>query len=57
MRQTHLSEEIRTKGMHHSREVNRAHALSSLDPGIPESQIMAVLGLVERPCGAPVRCS
>ena len=54
MRQTelHLSEEdrsivegIRAKGLHHSREVNRAHVLSCLDRGIPESQIMAVLGI------------
>lgn len=54
MRQTelHLSEEarsfvdgIRTKGLHHTREVNRAHILSCLDRGIPESQIMEVLGV------------
>ncbi len=54
MRQTelHLTEqdrmvvdEIRGKGMHHSREVNRAHALSCLDRGIPEAQILAVLGI------------
>ena len=54
MRQTelHLTEEdravvdgIRTKGVHQSREVNRAHVLSSLDQGIPEVQIMAVPGL------------
>ena len=54
MRQTelHLSEEarsivegIRAKGLHQSREVNRAHILSSLDRGIPESQIMNVLGV------------
>ena len=54
MRQTelHLSEadrsvidEIRSKGLHHSREVNRAHALACLDRGIPEAQIMAVLGI------------
>ena len=54
MRQTQLqlSEEdrsvvegIRSKGLHQSREVNRAHVLSSLDRGIPESQIMAVLGI------------
>ena len=54
MRQTelHLSEEarsiiegIRVKGLHQSREVNRAHILSSLDRGIPESQIMDVLGV------------
>ena len=54
MRQTelHLTEEDRTvvdeirgKGIHHSREVNRAHALSCLDRGIPEAQIMDVLGI------------
>ena len=46
MRQTELqlSEEarsivdgIRAKGLHQSREVNRAHILSCLDRGIPES--------------------
>jgi hypothetical protein len=54
MRQTELHltdedrsviEEIRSKGQHHSREVNRAHALSCLDRGVPEAQIMAVLGM------------
>jgi len=54
MRQTelHLSEEdravissIRTKGLHQTREVNRAHVLASLDQGVPEAQIMAVLGI------------
>ena len=54
MRQTELKlseqdrsaiDEIRSKGSHHSREVNRAHALSCLDRGIPEAQIMAVLGI------------
>ena len=54
MRQTELklSEEdrsvlegIRSKGLHQAREVNRAHVLSCLDRGIPESQIMAVLGI------------
>jgi hypothetical protein len=54
MRQTelHLTDEdravidaIRSKGMHYSREVNRAHILSCLDRGIPEAQIMAVLGI------------
>lgn len=54
MRQTelHLSEEdrsivdgIRARGVHQSREVNRAHVLSCLDRGIPPSQIMAVLGI------------
>lgn len=54
MRQTELNlsendrlivERIRGKGVHHAREVNRAHVLSSLDKGVPEAQIMAVLGL------------
>jgi len=36
---------IRSKGWHQAREVNRAHVLSCLDRGIPESQIMAVLGI------------
>jgi hypothetical protein len=54
MRQTelHLSEEdrsvveeIRSKGVHHSREINRAHVLSCLDRGIPEPQIRSVLGI------------
>jgi hypothetical protein len=54
MRQTelHLSEEdrlvveeIRSKGVHHSREVNRAHVLSCLDRAIPEAQIRCVLGI------------
>ncbi|MCW5230424.1 helix-turn-helix domain-containing protein [Verminephrobacter eiseniae] len=54
MRQTELHltdedraavDEIRRKGRHHAREVNRAHVLHSLDRGVPEAQIMAVLGL------------
>jgi transposase len=54
MRQTelHLSdedrsviEEIRSKGVHASREINRAHVLSCLDRGVPEAQIMVVLGI------------
>lgn len=54
MRQTelNLSEEdrslvegIRSKGFHQAREVNRAHVLSCLDRGVPETQIMAVLGI------------
>lgn len=54
MRQTelHLSEVdraaingIRMKGLHQAREVNRAHVLASLDQGLPEAQIMAVLGI------------
>ena len=54
MRQTELNlteedrsviEEIRSKGLHHVRQVNRAHVLSCLDRGVPEAQIMAVLGV------------
>lgn len=54
MRQTelHLSDEdrrliesYRAKGSHLVREVNRAHILAALDRGIPETQIMAVLGV------------
>jgi transposase len=40
-----LIESYRAKGLHHTREVNRAHVLSALDRGIPEVQIMAVLGV------------
>ena len=54
MRQTELHltdedrsvvDEIRSKGVHHSREVARAHVLSCLDRGIPETQILSVLGI------------
>jgi len=54
MRQTemHLSAtdrqkvaEIRSKGLRHAREVNRAHVLWCLDHDVPEAQIMAVLGI------------
>lgn len=56
MRQTELQlsrkdkqtvEEVRAKGLHHSREVNRAHILAALDRKVPQAQIMEVLG-VER---------
>ena len=40
-----LIESYRASGSHHAREVNRAHVLSALDKGIPEAQIMAVLGI------------
>lgn len=40
-----LVEDFRRKGLHHSREVNRAHMLACLDQGIAESQILAVLGV------------
>lgn len=54
MRQTELNltdedrlviDGIRGKGLHQSREVNRAHVLSCLDRGVPEAQIMQVLGI------------
>ena len=38
-------EGIRSKGLHQTREVNRAHVLCCLDRGIPEAQIMEVLGI------------
>jgi len=40
-----IIEGVRSKGLHQAREVNRAHVLSCLDRGIPEAQIMAVLGI------------
>lgn len=40
-----LIESYRTKGLHQAREVYRAHILSALDRGVPEAQIMAVLGV------------
>ncbi len=40
-----LIESYRAKGLRHAREVNRAHILSALDRGIPEAQIMEVLGV------------
>ena len=54
MRQTELrlsaadrkaADAVRTKGVCSAREVNRAHILLSLDRGVPESQIMSVLGV------------
>ena len=38
-------ESFRSKGSHMAREVNRAHILAALDQKVPESQIMAVLGV------------
>ena len=35
-----LIESYRAKGLHHAREVNRAHILAALDREIPESQII-----------------
>ena len=63
MRQTELNlseedrsivEDIRSKGVHQTREVNRAHVLSCLDRGVPESQTWLCLASVVRLCGAPV---
>lgn len=54
MRQTNLQlkpedrrvlQEFRAKGLHRSREVNRAHILLALDRQIPEATIMTVLGV------------
>ena len=38
---------VRGSGMHSAREVNRAHILGALDRGVPDAQIIEVLG-VER---------
>lgn len=38
-------EDIRCKGVHHAREVNRAHALACMDRGVPEAVILQVLGI------------
>ena len=40
-----LIESYRVKGLHHAREITRAHVISALDRGVPEAQIMAVLGV------------
>jgi len=50
-----LVDAIRSKGLHQTREVNRAHILSSLDRGVPEAQIMAVLGMGAHGCVAYAR--
>lgn len=34
----HLLKSFRTKGLHNSREINRAHILFALDREVPESQ-------------------
>ena len=56
MRQTELRlssrdrqtvEEVRSKGLRHAREVNRAHILAALDRQVPQAVIVEVLG-VER---------
>lgn len=38
-------DEVRTKGVHNAREVNRAHILACLDQGVSPANIMAVLGV------------
>jgi hypothetical protein len=38
-------EEVRSKGLHHAREVNRAHILAALDRETPQAVIMEVLGV------------
>lgn len=40
-----IDKSYRASGLHHAREVNRAHVLSALDRNLPEAQIMAVLGI------------
>jgi hypothetical protein len=45
LRDRSIVEEVRSKGVHRAREVNRAHVLWCLDRGVPEAQIMAVLGV------------
>ena len=54
MRQTELRlsskarervEEVRSPGLHHAREVNRAHILAALDRKLPEARIMEILGV------------
>jgi Homeodomain-like domain len=44
-RDRRIVEEVRSKGVHRAREVNRAHVLWCLDRDVPEAQIMAVLGV------------
>lgn len=36
---------FRSKGLHHAREVNRAHILLALDRKLPEATIQALLGV------------
>jgi len=36
---------FRSKGLHHAREVNRAHILLALDRNIPETTIQTMLGV------------
>jgi Homeodomain-like domain len=45
IKERRLISEFRDRGLHHAREVNRAHILAALDRKVPESQIMDVLGV------------
>jgi len=38
-------EEVRSKGLRHAREVNRAHILAAMDRGTPQAVVMEVLGV------------
>lgn len=38
-------EQVRSKGLRHAREVNRAHILAALDRGMPQTVIEEVLGV------------
>jgi len=44
-RDRQLMESFRAKGLRWARAVNRAHILAALDRGVPEVQIMEVLGV------------
>ena len=44
-RDRQIIEEVRSKGVHHAREVNRAHILAALDRQVPQVTIMQVLGV------------
>lgn len=39
-----MVEEVRSKGLHHAREVNRAHIRAALDRDTPHSVVMDVFG-------------
>lgn len=41
-------EELRSKGVHPARQVNRAHILAALDQRVPDHQISAVLGVTRK---------
>lgn len=41
----HVLEQFRAKGLHRSREINRAHILLALDEAVPEATITSVLGV------------